>query len=104
MKHSLLLLLLGISALVSAEDPETLAIGADAPDFTLKGIDGKVYTLGSFSDARVLTIVFTANHCPTAQAYEERLKQLSADFPPDQMQLVAISSNHPEAVCPEELG
>jgi len=104
MKHCLLLLLLGISALVSAEDPETLAIGADAPDFTLKGIDGKVYTLGSFSDARVLTIVFTANHCPTAQAYEERLKQLSADFPPDQMQLVAISSNHPEAVCPEELG
>ncbi len=104
MKHCLFLLFLGIFTLVGAEDPETLPIGADAPDFALKGIDGKIYSLGSFSDAQVLTIVFTANHCPTAQAYEERLKQLSADYPADQMQLVAISSNHPEAVCPEELG
>lgn len=94
----------GLSALVSAEDPETLDIGASAPDFNLEGIDGERYTLDSFSDARVLVIVFIANHCPTAQAYEERLKQLSADYPADQMQLVAISSNHPEAVCLEEMG
>ncbi len=87
-----------------AEDPEILPIGAQAPGFELPGTDGNMYSLKSFSGAKVLTIVFTANHCPTAQAYEERIKKLAGDFTPDQMQLVAISSNHPGAVCLEELG
>ena len=58
-----------------AEERETLAIGKQAPDLNLKGIDGKIYTLDSFREAKVLMIVFSANHCPTAQAYEERMKQ-----------------------------
>ncbi len=99
-----LLLLLGIFNGLIAEDPETLAIGAKAPDFNLEGIDGKTYTLESFKEAELLVIVFSANHCPTAQAYEERIKQISADYSPEQMLLVAISSNHPDAVCLEELG
>jgi len=68
------------------------------------GIDGKIYTLDSFGEAQVLMIVFTANHCPTAQAYEERIKLLCDKYTTDQMRLVAISSNHPGAVCLEELG
>ncbi len=87
-----------------AEDPETLSIGAAAPDFSLLGIDGNTHSLESYSHAQILVIVFTANHCPTAQAYEERMKQLSADYPPEKVQMVAISSNHPGAVCLEELG
>lgn len=97
-----LLVQAGIIAL--AEDPPTLAIGSSAPAFSLKGTDGRTYTLESFRQARVLTIVFTANHCPTAQAYEERLKELSTAYDPGEMILVAISSNHPGAVCLEELG
>ncbi len=89
---------------MQAGDATTLAIGQKAPDFTLTGIDGKIYTLDSFRDAKVLTIVFSANHCPTAQAYEERMKRLVTDYEPGQMRLVAISSNHPGAVCLEELG
>lgn len=104
MRNGLFLLLLSCVAMLRAEDPETLAIGAAAPDFNLPGIDGKMYSLGSFKEAKVLTVVFTADHCPTAQAYEERIKKLSADYTPDQMQLVAISSNNPGAVCLEEEG
>ena len=104
MKTGLIWGLLSFAAVVSAEDPETLPIGVKAPDFHLQGIDGKIYSLESFGEAKVLTIVFTANHCPTAQAYEKRIHKLSADYAPDQMQLVAISSNHPDAVCLEELG
>jgi peroxiredoxin len=90
--------------LLFAEEPETLAIGRPAPDFSLMGIDGKMYSLESFSQAAVLTILFTANHCPTAQAYEERIKALSSAYEPGEMTLVAISSNFPGAVCLEELG
>lgn len=97
-----LLLLAGVS--LSALEPETLGIGEKAPAFSLEGIDGRIYTLESFREARILAIVFTANHCPTAQAYENKMKELSSGYAPEDMQLVAISSNHPGAVCLEELG
>lgn len=97
-------LLMLVGTILLAEEPETLAIGQTAPAFSLKGIDGKTYTLESFRQASVLTIVFTANHCPTAQAYEERMKELSAAYAPEEMMVVAISSNNPGAVCLEELG
>ena len=97
-------LLMQVGSLLMAEDPPTLAIGQKAPAFSLTGIDGLTYTLDSFTQASVLTIVFTANHCPTAQAYEERMKELSAAYESEEMMLVAISSNFPGAVCLEELG
>ncbi|MEA3462704.1 MAG: redoxin, partial [Bacteroidota bacterium] len=87
-------LLLMIGNVLLADEPEPLAIGEKAPSFSLIGIDELNYTLESFSQAAVLTIVFTANHCPTAQAYEERLKELSAAYSSEEMMLVAISSNY----------
>src|SRR5262245_17910421 len=54
----------------------TLAIGDAAPDFNLPGVDGKEYSLKDFADAQLLAVIFTCNHCPTAQAYEDRIIQL----------------------------
>ncbi|MDO9613800.1 MAG: redoxin domain-containing protein, partial [Bacteroidota bacterium] len=45
------------------EEPITLEIGQPAPNFNLKGTDGKMYSLNSFSKAKVLIVVFGANHC-----------------------------------------
>src|SRR5205807_3838763 len=53
---------------------------------------------------RVLVIVFTCNHCPTAQAYEGRIAQLNADYKGRGVALVAISPNDPAAVRLDELG
>jgi len=82
----------------------TLEIGSPAPDFSLPGVDGKTYSLADFRDADILVIVFTCNHCPTAQAYEDRIKQLAADYKDRKVALVAISPNDPEAVQLGELG
>jgi len=82
----------------------TLEIGAAAPDFSLPGVDGKTYTLESFRDAEVLVIIFTCNHCPTAQAYEDRIKQLAADYKDKKVAVVAVSPNDPGAVRLDELG
>lgn len=82
----------------------TLAIGGQAPDFDLPGVDGRRYTLASFKDAKVLVIVFTANHCPTAQAYEERIEKLNADFAGRGVQLVLVSPNDPLALRLDEQG
>jgi peroxiredoxin len=83
---------------------KTLEIGQAAPDFSLPGVDGKTYTLKNFADAKYLLVVFTCNHCPTAQAYEERISKLQADYKGKGVALVAISPNDPEALRLDELG
>jgi len=95
----------GLAAPASAaEGPVTLAIGAAAPDFDLPGTDGQRYSLASFQDAEVLVLIFTANHCPTAQAYEERILKLHADYAGRGVQIVLISPNDPLAVRLDEQG
>jgi peroxiredoxin len=90
--------------LLQAEEVNILEIGANAPAFSLPGVDEITYSLDSFRDAKILVIVFTANHCPTAQAYEERILQLYRDFHSRGVEIVLVSPNNPEAVCLEELG
>jgi thiol-disulfide isomerase/thioredoxin len=99
------LLLLSCAALPAQETViQTLAIGAKAPDFNLPGVDDRNYSLKDFADARVLVIVFTCNHCPTAQAYEERLKRLVIDYKDKGVALLAISPNDESSVRLNELG
>jgi len=83
---------------------KSLAIGDPAPDFKLPGVDDKEYTLKSFAKARLLLVVFTCNHCPTAQAYESRIAKVQADYQDQGVALVAISPNDPQAVRLDELG
>jgi thiol-disulfide isomerase/thioredoxin len=94
------------AGLVRADDVPVppLAIGEKAPDFDLPGVDGRRHTLKDFASAPVLVVVFTANHCPTAQAYEERIHALEADYRAKGVALVAISPNDPQAVRLDELG
>ncbi len=82
----------------------TLATGAPAPDFSLPGIDGKTYTLQSFKDAKVLAVVFICNHCPTSQAYEDRLVKLTSDYASKGVKVVAINPNNPASLRLDELG
>ena len=86
------------------DDHPTLAIGSKAPAFSLKGVDGKTYTLASFSKYKILVIIFTCNHCPTAQAYEDRIIQLTNDYRPKNVGVVAINPNDPSAIRLDELG
>ncbi len=108
MKHLLAAVLVLVPlAKAHAADPagfHALAIGEKAPDFKLPGVDDKEYTLASFAEAKLLCVVFTCNHCPTAQAYEERIARLHADYDDKGVALVAISPNDPLAVRLDELG
>lgn len=100
----LILSLLSFSGKPAADDPVTLSIGTKAPDFKLLGTDGKIYSLASFAKSKILLIIFTCNHCPTAQAYEDRIIQLTNDYKNKGVQVVAISPNDPNAVRLDELG
>lgn len=70
-----------------------LQIGDPAPPFSLPAIDGSTYSLDSFSGKPVLVVVFSCNHCPYVQAYEDRLVAIQRDYKERGLQLVAINSN-----------
>jgi peroxiredoxin len=70
-----------------------LAIGQRAPDFLLPGVDGREHSLSAFKHKKIVVVVFTCNHCPYVQAYEERLIALQRDFAGAGVQVVAINAN-----------
>jgi peroxiredoxin len=84
--------------------PPTLALGSQAPDFNLPGVDGRNWALKDFAPTKVLVVVFSCNHCPTAQYYEARLEQLVTDYRGRGVALVVISPNDPNSVRLDELG
>ena len=98
-------LLLAISSAYSQpEEHPLLPLGAIAPAFSLPGVDGKTYALKDFADAKILVVIFTCNHCPTAQAYEDRIHRLVDDYRPRGVAFVAINPNHAESVRLDEQG
>src|SRR4051812_40630508 len=97
------LALLFVGAALAAEQPPTLAVGSPMPSFSLPGIDGKTHNDKEFAKADILVVVFTCAHCPTAQAYQERIKKLVVDYKPKNVTLIAINPNHPDSVRLDEL-
>jgi peroxiredoxin len=85
-------------------DAHQLQLGETAPDFSLKGVDGKMYSLADFKDAPVLMVVFLSNHCPYSHAAETRLIPLAKEFQGKGLAVVAINPNNPDGVDIGELG
>jgi peroxiredoxin len=101
---ALTVLSVALAAGVAEEEHPTLAVGSQAPDFNLPGVDGRGWALKDFAEAKVLVVLFTAVHCPTAQYYEERIKQLVRDYKEKGVAVVAIMPNDPKSVRLDELG
>ncbi|MBC6994339.1 redoxin domain-containing protein [Neolewinella lacunae] len=89
---------------LAAREVPTLALGSPAPDFKLMGTDGAYHQLADYADSEILVVVFTANHCPTAQAYEQRLMDFTRDYAAKGVRVVAISPNSPLGLLYNELG
>ena len=61
--------------------------------FNLKGIEGKNYSLESFSEKDILVVIFMCNHCPYVIAIIERLVNFQKKYENKNVQLIGISSN-----------
>jgi peroxiredoxin len=76
-------------------DVAGVKLGAAAPDFKgIIGIDDKRHSLADYKDAKLVVLVFTCNHCPVAQAYQDRLIGVQKDYQPKGVQLVAVNVNN----------
>lgn len=72
-----------------------LSVGDPAPAWEgLRGVDGQLQSLTAWNDAPAVVVVFYANRCPVADAYESRLMQLAAEVRERGVKFVAISVSH----------
>jgi peroxiredoxin len=71
-------------------------LGSVAPDFSLPGVDGKIYSLATFAQAKALVVVFMCNHCPYVIAVQDRINALAREYLSKGVKLVAINSNDAE--------
>ncbi len=72
---------------------KTLKIGSEIPRFKLIGIDDTVHNIDDYNDKRILIVIFSCNHCPYVQAYEDRIKMIQRDYEQKGVQVIAINSN-----------
>ena len=100
--NTLIILAAGVLLLSNAvREPATYVVGDKAEDFSLRNVDGRYVSLASFPDAKGFIIVFTCNHCPYAQLYEQRVIDLHRKFSPKGFPVIAINPNDPSLV-PED--
>lgn len=79
--------------------------GSEAIDFKLKDVDGKFKSLADYKSAKGFVVVFTCNHCPYAQKYEDRIIALNKVYSARGFPVIAINPNdsgsYPEDSYPE---
>lgn len=75
--------------------------GDKAADFKLKSVDGKMYSMADYKDAKGFIVVFTCNTCPFAIKYEDRINDLAKKYKKQGYVLLAINPNDP-AVQPAD--
>ena len=87
-----LLCLSSVSAESNAKFNRKVDLGQPAPDWKdLPSTDGRQRRLSDYANAKAVVLVFTCNHCPVAQAYENRLIELTSHFKDKGVAVVAIS-------------
>ena len=85
--------LLSFSLIFLAAAAGGYEVGDKASDFNLKNVDGSFVSMSDYPDAKGFVITFTCNHCPYAQAYEQRIIKLHKEFAPMGYPVIAINPN-----------
>ncbi len=75
-----------------------LTVGDAAPQWKdLKGTDDKAHSFKELAKSKAVVVVFTCDHCPVAQAYEQRLGEFAKEYKDKGAELVAINVSLGEA-------
>jgi len=91
-----LLMIAALAAPVLADSP---AIGAAAPAFDLKTLDGKPFSLADAEKTNAyVVLMFIATQCPYSNAYNDRMRDMAAAYAKKGILFVGINSNKTESV------
>ncbi len=80
---------------MAAVESEMLALGTEAPQFSLPDPDGTVHGLRDGASAYV--VMFICNHCPFVKHVADELAALGRDYLPKNVDIVAVNSNDIDA-------
>jgi glutathione peroxidase-family protein len=75
---------------------EGYKVGDRAADFKLRNVDGRYVSLSDFPSAKGFMVIFTCNHCPYAQAYQDRIIAIDKAYKSKGYPVIAINSNDPD--------
>ncbi len=74
-----------------------LSLGTQAPDFNLPDVVAdRTINLSSFSDKKVLLVMFICRHCPFVKHIQDELAMLGQNYQSESVGIVAISANDAE--------
>ena len=73
-------------------------VGDKAADFKLKNVDGNFVSLSDYNKAKGIVVIFTCNHCPYAQAYQDRIIKIDKKYKALGYPVIAINPNYPGIV------
>lgn len=82
-----------LATTLTTADTTGYAVGDIARDFKLKNVDGRMVSLADYSKAKGFIVVFTCNHCPFSQAYEQRIIDLHKKYAAKGFPVIAINPN-----------
>ena len=72
----------------------TLRIGKKHPPFRLKNIDYQMVSSDDLTEtSKALIVIFSCNHCPYVQAWEDRMIALGKTYQPKGAAFVLINAN-----------
>ena len=80
--------------MVSLQTP-VCDFGWKAPDFELKSVDGKTYTLADVRGPKGTLVMFICNHCPYVKAIRPRLVRDLKELKALGVNAIAVMSNDP---------
>jgi peroxiredoxin len=74
-----------------------LALGTQAPDFSLPDASGMAHKLAQYADSPALLVAFICNHCPYVKHMLEGFTSFASEYQARGLATLAISSNDVEA-------
>lgn len=80
---------------MAATETPLCEFGKPCPDFSLPGVDGKVWTRDECRGPNGLLVMFICNHCPYVKAVLDRIIRDAAELKKYGIGCVAINANDP---------
>ena len=97
------LMVVALSLFATVAMAEELAVGANAPGFSLvNAVDGKTVAFKP-GDGKTSVVIFTCNHCPYSKAFEDRIVALGRDYAKKGVAFYAVNPNDDAAYPSESL-
>jgi hypothetical protein len=100
MKSNFVILVLLTTVITNSHSAE---LAESLPNFSLRGVDEKLYTNEDFVEKDLLAVIFLSNHCRVSQIFQNQLIKLSDVFKKEKVGIVAVSPNYEQAILPDEL-